>query len=58
MPNLHNGAIILLSLYPVIMPGPFDRIITDTRKKGYEFGNVFDLIDFARGMANEKKKTQ
>ena len=42
MPNLHNGAIILLHAVSSDNAQALDRIITDTRKKGYEFGNVFD----------------
>ncbi|NLM11424.1 MAG: delta-lactam-biosynthetic de-N-acetylase [Clostridiaceae bacterium] len=49
MPNLHNGAILLLHAVSSDNAQALERIITDTRKKGYEFGNVFDLIKIARG---------
>jgi len=49
MSNLHNGAILLLHAVPSDNAQALDRIITDARKKGYEFGNVFDLIKLARG---------
>lgn len=49
MPNLHNGAILLLHAVSSDNAQALDRIITDTRKKGYEFGDVFDLIKIARG---------
>jgi len=49
MPNLHNGAILLLHAVSSDNARALDRIITDTRKKGYEFGDVFDLIKIARG---------
>lgn len=47
MPNLHNGAIMLLHAVSSDNAQALDSIIVDTRKKGYEFGDVFDLIDFA-----------
>lgn len=49
MPNLHNGAILLLHAVSSDNAQALDRIITDARKKGYEFGDVFDLIKIARG---------
>lgn len=49
MPNLHNGAILLLHAVSSDNAGALERIIIDARKKGYEFGNVFDLTKIARG---------
>lgn len=49
MPNLHNGAILLLHAVSSDNAEALGRIIDDTRKKGYEFGDVFDLIPLARG---------
>jgi len=49
MSNLHNGAILLLHAVSSDNAQALDRIITDARKKGYEFGNVFELIKLARG---------
>jgi len=51
MPNLHNGAILLLHAVSSDNAQALDRIIGDARKKGYEFGDVFDLIKIARGEA-------
>lgn len=49
MPNLHNGAILLLHAVSSDNAQALERIIDDTRKKGYEFGDVFNLIPLARG---------
>lgn len=49
MPNLHNGAILLLHAVSSDNAQALEMIIVDTRKKGYEFGDVFDLIPMARG---------
>lgn len=49
MSNLHNGAILLLHAVSADNAGALDRIITDARGKGYEFGDVFNLIKLARG---------
>jgi peptidoglycan-N-acetylmuramic acid deacetylase len=49
MPNLHNGAVLLLHAVSSDNAQALERIIEDTRKKGYEFGDVFDLIPFAKG---------
>jgi peptidoglycan-N-acetylmuramic acid deacetylase len=49
MPNLHNGAILLLHAVSSDNAQALERIIIDTKKKGYVFGDVFDLIPFARG---------
>lgn len=51
MPNLHNGAILLLHAVSSDNAQALDRIIGDARKKGYEFGDVIDLIKIARGEA-------
>lgn len=49
MPNLHNGAIMLLHAVSRDNAQALERIIEDTRKKGYEFGDVFNLIPLAEG---------
>lgn len=49
MSNLHNGAILLLHAVSSDNAMALDRIIEDARKKGYEFGDVLDLVDLARG---------
>jgi len=49
MPNLHNGAILLLHAVSADNANALERIIDDARKMGYEFGNVFDLEAYARG---------
>ena len=49
MSNLHNGEIMLLHAVSSDNAQALERIIMDTRKKGYEFGDVLDLIDIARG---------
>ncbi len=49
MPNLHNGAILLLHAVSSDNAGALERIIADARKKGYEFGNVLKLEAIARG---------
>lgn len=49
MPNLHNGAVLLLHAVSSDNAQALERIIEDSRKKGYEFGDVFDLIPLARG---------
>ncbi len=49
MSNLHNGAVLLLHAVSSDNAQALERIIEDTRKKGYEFGDVFDLIPLARG---------
>ena len=49
MPNLHNGAILLLHAVSADNANALERIINDARKMGYEFGNVFDLEAYARG---------
>jgi len=49
MSNLHNGAILLLHAVSSDNAQALERIIVDARKKGYEFGDVLDLIDIARG---------
>jgi peptidoglycan-N-acetylmuramic acid deacetylase len=49
MPNLHNGAILLLHAVSADNANALERIIEDARKMGYEFGNVFDLEAYARG---------
>lgn len=49
MANLHNGAILLLHAVSSDNAQALERIITDARKKGYEFGDVTDLIEIARG---------
>jgi peptidoglycan-N-acetylmuramic acid deacetylase len=51
MPNLHNGAILLLHAVSSDNAQALERIIIDSRKKGYEFGDVSDLIPMARGEA-------
>lgn len=49
MPNLHNGAILLLHAVSSDNAQALERIIEDARKKGYEFGDVFNLIPLAEG---------
>lgn len=49
MPNLHNGAILLLHAVSADNANALERIIDDARKMCYEFGNVFDLEAYARG---------
>lgn len=49
MPNLHNGAVLLLHAVSSDNAHALERIIEDTRKKGYEFGDVFNLIPLVRG---------
>jgi len=49
MPNLHNGAVLLLHAVSSDNANALERIIDDARKMGYEFGNVFDLEAYARG---------
>lgn len=49
MSNLHKGAILLLHAVSSDNAQALERIIVDTRKKGYEFGNSQNLIDIARG---------
>ncbi|WP_252891220.1 hypothetical protein [Thermoclostridium stercorarium] len=49
MSNLHNGAILLLHAVSSDNAQALEHIITDARKKGYEFGDVFELIKIARG---------
>ncbi len=49
MPNLHNGAILLLHAVSSDNAQALERIIVDAEKMGYEFGNVFELESFARG---------
>jgi len=49
MANLHNGAILLLHAVSSDNAQALERIIVDTRKKGYEFGDITDLIEIARG---------
>lgn len=49
MPNLHNGAVLLLHAVSSDNAQALERIIEDTRKKGYEFGDVFNLIPLAKG---------
>lgn len=49
MPNLHNGAILLLHAVSSDNAQALKRIIEDTRKKGFEFGKAADLIPLARG---------
>jgi peptidoglycan-N-acetylmuramic acid deacetylase len=48
---LHNGAIILLHAVSSDNAKALDRIIKDARLKGYEFGDINDIINFRR--ANE-----
>lgn len=46
--NLHNGAILLLHAVSADNAEALDAIIREARSQGYEFGDVFDLIDMAR----------
>lgn len=46
--NLHNGAILLLHAVSSDNAEALDAIIKEARSQGYEFGDVFDLIDLAR----------
>ncbi len=46
--NLHNGAILLLHAVSSDNAEALDAIIKEARRRGYEFGDVFDLEDVAR----------
>ena len=56
MPNLHNGAILLLHAVSSDNAQAQERIIIDTKKKGYVFGDVFDLIPFTQEVRSNDKK--
>jgi len=47
--NLHNGAILLLHAVSSDNAEALDAIIKEARRQGYEFGDVFELEDIARG---------
>ena len=47
--NLHNGAILLLHAVSKDNADALDKIIEYAEANGYEFGDVFELQELARG---------
>lgn len=47
--NIHNGGIILLHAVSKDNAEALDSIIEHVKSSGYEFGDVFELVKYARG---------